>query len=454
MSPLWPKDRAEQREPLDPSALVGEIVAVWGAARSGRAAANLLQKIGAHVVLSDNRPESELDLEGIHPEVEVRGGGNVLAGARWLVPSPGIRPGAKILEGLEGVRLISEIELAAAVAQAPVVAITGTDGKSTTTLMCAAAIRGAGRPVVVAGNIGDPLCDHIHDVGPDGVVVAEVSAFQLWSCGHFRPQVAIITNVAEDHGDYFDHDRSAYALAKARLLWDLEPGDTAILRRDDQVVWSMPNNPGVAQVGFSIHPQAEGWGYAEGQITLDGHPVMPDTAVPAPGVHNVANAQAALAAGLALGLPLDGLIAGLADFEGLPHRLQPVAEIAGVSWFDDSKATNPHAAAVGLRSLPGPIVAVVGGYDKGLDLDLMVQALHAQARAVIYMGPAGQRVAEALGEGLPLYPAEDMTSAVEQAQRLAQPGDQVVLSPGASSFDAYTSYAHRGRDFQRAVKAL
>lgn len=451
----WPRDRAAPRSPLDPHSLNGQPVAIWGAARSGKAAANLLVKLGAKPILSDSRPESALDLSGLDPAVEVHGGGNVLGGAEVLIPSPGIPPSAALFDAHPVARLISEVELACAVAEAPVVAITGTDGKSTTTLMCGAAIEAAGRRTVIAGNIGEPLCDHVLEAGPEGVIVAEISAFQLWSCGHLRPQVAIVTNVAEDHADYFEHDREAYALAKARLLWDQGREDVAILRADDAVVWSMPTAPGVIRVGFSPSPQALGWGFDGGQITLNGEAVMAAADVPVPGAHNVANAQAALAAGQALGLPLEKLAEGIRGFVGLPHRMQRVAEIGGVTWYDDSKATNPHAAAVGLRSVSGPLVAVVGGYDKGLELDLMLAALRDQARAVIYTGPAGARVAAALGEGGPIcYGAESMEAAVRQAAALAQPGEKVLLSPGASSFDAFTSYAHRGEVYQAAVRAL
>ena len=435
------------------SAWRGRRVAVWGAARSGIAAANLLVDLGAEVVLSDSRVEPTA--EGLDARVSLRGGGNVLDGATVLVPSPGIPPHAVALRAARaaGVTLVSEIELAASVARAPIVAITGTDGKSTTTEMVGAAVRAAGRPTVVAGNIGEPLSARVRDVGPEGVVVAEVSAFQLWSCGRFVPAVAIVTNVAEDHAEYFEGDVAAYVAAKARVLADMRAGGTAVLRRDDAVVWRFAPPPGVARVGFGAGPSAAGWGLDGGAITLDGGAVMAAAELPVPGVHNVYNAQAALAAGLALGLPLAPMVAGLKVFRGLPHRLEVVRLRRGVTWYDDSKATNPHAAATGLRAVTAPLVVITGGYDKGLDLAPFAEAA-ARARLVILTGPTADRTEAALGGRAPVSRAASMADAVAQAAARAQAGDAVVLSPAASSFDAYRDYAHRGAVFQAEVAAL
>jgi UDP-N-acetylmuramoylalanine--D-glutamate ligase len=432
----------------------GVRVAVWGAAKSGVAAANLLAELGADVVLSDTR--TTLELDGLDPRVTVRSGGNVLDGARVLVPSPGIPPGAPALAAAvaDGVRLVSEIELAVSVATAPVVAITGTDGKSTTTAMIGAVVAAAGRPVVVAGNIGDPLSAHARDVGADGVVVAEVSAFQLWTCGYFRPRVAVMTNIAEDHADYFANDRAAYVAAKARVFGDQGPGDTAVLRADDATVMAMATPSGVARVPFSPRPLEAGWGFADGWLTRDGERVMAADALPVKGPHNVANALAALASGAALGVPLEAMVEGLRTFRPLPHRLERVAEKRGVLYLDDSKATNPHAAAIGLRSLDAPLVVLAGGYDKGLDQGMFVDELVRRARHVVLVGGTAARTASEIAGRVPTSIAPDMDAAVRLAASIAQPGDTVVLSPASSSFDLYRSYHHRGEVFQAAVRAL
>lgn len=442
--------------PLQPAALAGQRVAVWGAARSGVAAANLLADLGAEVVLSDTREVAALALDGLDGRVALRGGGNVLDGATVLVPSPGIPPHAPALRAAlaTGVRLVSEIELAAAVATAPIVAITGTDGKSTTTEMVGAVVRAAGRPAAVAGNIGTPLSEAARDVGPDGVLVAEVSAFQLWSCGYFRPRVAIVTNVAEDHAEYFEGDVAAYARAKARVLDDQQVGDVAVLRADDAVVAGFVVPAAVRRVWFAPAPMPTGWDCEDGLLRRDGRPVMVAADLPVPGRHNIANALAALAAGDALGLDLPAMVEGLRNFRGLPHRLERVRDRRGVVWYDDSKATNPHAAAHGLRALDRPLVVITGGYDKGLDLAPFADAVLPRARHVVLTGPTAGRTEIALGGRVPTSRAADMAEAVRQAAAVAQPGDAVVLSPAASSFDAYRSYAHRGEVFQREVAAL
>ncbi|MCB9523323.1 MAG: UDP-N-acetylmuramoyl-L-alanine--D-glutamate ligase [Myxococcales bacterium] len=440
-----------------PTDWAGRRVAVWGAARSGVAAANLLVELGAQVVLSDLKPVVEWDVPGLDPRVRCEGGGNTLAGADVLVPSPGLGPVLPVMQqalATPGLTLVSEVELAASVSAAPLVAITGTDGKSTTTLMTGAVLQAGGLPVEVAGNIGTPLSERARHVGADGVLVAEISEFQLWSCGHLRPHVAVITNLADDHADYFGHDPDRLADSVRRVLRDQRDGDVAVVRADDRAVGGWPVNAGVERVGFGPLPADTGWGFRDGWLTLDGAPVVAEAALALKGPHNVANAQAALAVGLAFGVPLAPMLAALADFQGLPHRLQRVRERAGVTWLDDSKATNAHAAAVGLRAVAGPLVVITGGYDKGLDLQGFCDLLATRARHVVLTGPTADRTEGLLAGRVAVSRAGDMAQAVAQAAQAAQPGDSVVLSPAASSFDAYRSYAHRGQVFQAEVKAL
>lgn len=431
----------------------GRRVAVWGAAVSGVAAANLLADLGARVILSDSREDPAVD--GLDPRVELRGGGNVLDGAEVLVPSPGIKPKtpALVRAVADGVRLMGEVELAASVAQAPIVAIGGTDGKSTTTMMIGACVAAAGRPVVVAGNIGDPLSARVRDVGPEGVIVAEISAFQVWSCRRFAPRVAVLTNIAEDHADYFGGDFEIYAESKLRLLHDLEPGATAILRAEDPRVGPAWLPPGVRRVAYAAHPMQRGFGVRGGQLTADDRPLMPADALPVAGRHNHANALAALAAGRALGLPMGPMLAALRAFRGLAHRLEVVRTHRGVVWYDDSKATNPHAAGVGLRSLPGPKVVIAGGFEKGVALDPFLAALDG-VRHLVVTGQTAARLRAEVGDRLPVWVEPDLLAAVHRAAALAEPGDRVVLSPAASSFDAWRSYAARGEAFAAAVRKL
>jgi len=436
----------------------GQRVAVWGAARSGVAAANLLIELGARVTLSDTKPLEQLDRAGLDPRVTLRGGGNTLDDAAFVVPSPGIPPASPLFAqaAARGVTVVSEIELAASVTRAPIVAITGTDGKSTTTEMVGAVVRASQRPVEVAGNIGTPLSERARAVPEDGVLVAEVSAFQLWSCGFFRPRVAIITNVAPDHTDYFGGDYDAYIASKARVLRDMGRGDVAVLRGDDPVVAAFEAPSGVRRVTFGPSPNFD-YGWDGERLLTAGAALMTQAELGVSGRHNVLNALATLAAGDALGLPRDAMIEALQAFRGLPHRMELVRTRRGVRWIDDSKATNPHAARVGLRSLSEPYVAIVGGFDKGLDQGDFESELVQRARAVVVVGPEGstaRRTLDALMGRVEVHACTDLTKAVDVADALARPGDAVVLSPAASSFDLYRDYHHRGQVFQGAVRAL
>jgi UDP-N-acetylmuramoylalanine--D-glutamate ligase len=433
----------------------GRRVAVWGAARSGIAAANLLHELGAEVTLSDPRTEVELDLAELKPSVELVLGSNALQGADLLIPSPGIRPSVPALADarMSGVQIMSEIELAASVARAPIVAITGTDGKSTTTAMVGAVVEGAGRRAIVAGNIGDPFSRRVLDAGAEDVLVIEVSAFQLWSCGSFRPQLAIVTNIAEDHAEYFEHDTQAYIDAKARVLTDMEKGSTAILRYDDPIVRGFCVPVGVVTRWFEPAKRQRDWGLDGHSLTYDGRAVMAANELRVPGHHNVCNALSALAAGHALGLPMKAMVSGLMGFSGLAHRLAHVRVRRGVDWYNDSKATNPHAASAGLRALERRLIVITGGYEKELDLEPFVMAL-GRAKHVIVTGPTAQRTIDAMAGRWPVSKAMSMTDAVAQAAQIADYGDAVILSPAASSFDAYRSYAHRGEIFESAVRSL
>ena len=428
---------------------------MWGAARSGIAAANLLDQLGAEVILSDQASLNSLDLSELSPRVNVETECHVLHDADILIPSPGIKPSTPALveARASGIQLMSEIELAASVAEGPMVAITGTDGKSTTTMMVASVINAGGRRAIVAGNIGTPFSERVLSCGRKDILVIEVSAFQLWSCQFFRPKVAVITNLAEDHLEYFDGDADAYAQSKARLLKDLSHGDTAILRSDDPIVSAMTVPDAAQTVMFGPNIQGLGWSISESSLCRNGRPIFPISEMPVPGRHNQLNALAALAVGEAFGLAGPAMMSGLRVFRGLPHRFQWVRDRAGVRWFNDSKATNPHAAAAGLKGIEAPMVLISGGYEKGLSLAPYIDAA-LRAKHIILSGPTTPRILDALAGRVRTTVVESMAGAVEAAARLSDPGDWVILSPAASSFDAYRSFEHRGQVFQSLVEAL
>jgi UDP-N-acetylmuramoylalanine--D-glutamate ligase len=375
--------------------------------------------------------------------------------ADLVVPSPGV-PESHPVYGLAaraGVALVSEIELAGEAARRlgrTLIAVTGTNGKTTVTTLVAEMLRAAGRDAVAAGNIGRPLLDAVHD-GVD-VVVAEVSSFQLRFTTHFRPRVALLLNVAEDHLDWhpgFD----AYLAAKARIFANQTGGDLVVHNLDDEAVARVAASAPARSVGFSLRPDTVGYRVEDGWLTRpDGSAFLPVAALARAGPHDVANALAAAAAAFDVGVTEPAVAQVLRSFGGLPHRVTPVGQSGGVTFVDDSKATNPHAALAALAGFDF-VVLLVGGRNKGLDLGVLRREA-GRIRAVVAMGEAADEVA-ACFEGLrPVHRAGSMAEAVRLGAALAEPGDTVLLSPACASFDAYTGYAARGDDFAAEVRHL
>ncbi|MDY0060916.1 MAG: UDP-N-acetylmuramoyl-L-alanine--D-glutamate ligase [Myxococcota bacterium] len=450
--------------------LQGKAVAVLGAARSGIAAANLLARAGAQVLLSDRKPEAQLGegLARLHPAVRLVTGRNDLTGAELVVVSPGIPPAAPLWQeiGASGLPVWGEIELGYRAARAPLVAITGTDGKTTTTSLVGAVVEGAGRPSLVLGNIGRPLCDGVETVPPEGVLVVEVSCFQLLHTLAFRPRVAVLLNLAEDHLDYHG-SFAAYVDAKLRVFARQGRGDTAVLSLDDPTIRAQVGRlpPAVSQVGFSSRgPAPGGVGLEEGWLVArqggTEQPLFPRAASPLLGAHNTENLVAAAAAGLALGIAPATVGRALTSFASLPHRLEPAGTLDGVAWINDSKATSPHAALAGLQAMTRPVVLLAGGIDKGLGLEEWADAIVRKCHSVVLTGPLAPRLAQALSArtGAPtavqVRHATTFAEAVGACQAAARPGDVVLLSPGCSSFDMFSCYEERGETFKRLVQEL
>ena len=362
----------------------------------------------------------------------------LVAGATVVVPSPGV-PEAHPVYGLAaaaGVPVLSEIELAAGAARArglPLVAVTGTNGKTTVTTLVAEMLRTAGRRAVAAGNIGRPLIDAVHD--PVDVVVAEVSSFQLRFTERFRPRVAVFLNAAHDHLDWHP-DFDAYVAAKARIFANQAGDDLLVYNRDDPAVTAAARTAPARTIGFG----------------LDQAPLVPPGEMPRHAPHDVANALAASAAALDLGAPAEAVAVVLRTFAGLPHRTTPVGQTRGVTFVDDSKATNPHAALAAISGYES-VVLVAGGRNKGLDLSVLAGAA-GRMRAVVAIGEAAGEVAAAFEGLVPVAKAGSMAEAVRTAAGLARPGDTVLLSPACASFDWYPGYAARGDDFAACVTAL
>ncbi len=432
--------------------------AVFGLGASGVAASNLLVKHGKTVVASDSRSHDELEgrLEALDERVFVRTGHNDLADAEALVVSPGIRPSAEVLADIE-VPIISEIELAWTYSEAPMLAITGTDGKTTTTSLTAHILKESGINTVAAGNIGTPLSEVVSDLGKDDWIVAEISAFQLWPTHQFNPRAAAITNIAADHLDYFD-DFEEYVEAKRTLFKRATVEDVGIFNVEDAVVrtW-IDDYPGrIVTYGASAHEGADESLWTDGisLYSTDGGRFFEMSESSLRGRHNEYNMLAAAALARSAGVSFSDIASALATFRPLPHRVEPCGEVDGVAYYDDSKATNAHAAIAGIQSLDGELVIIAGGVDKGLELEEFGRVLSDRSRAVVLIGEIRERLKEAIPAGTVVLEAESMEQAVELASENAKPGDSVSLSPACSSFDMFESYAHRGDVFQECVAVL
>jgi UDP-N-acetylmuramoylalanine--D-glutamate ligase len=442
---------------------------------SGVAAARALARRGKQVTLSDVREPPNLDALraqlglGVHIVI----GHNDWTDAQVVIASPGMPPSLPIFAQLAAAQIpvVSEVELAFDLAAAPFVAITGTDGKTTTTTLVGSIMEAAGVTHTVAGNIGLPLCEVVEQIPADGLIVAEISAFQLWSTHHFRPVAAAITNIAPDHLDYFP-DMTTYGEAKRRQFAFMGPGDVAVLSAEDARIASWAASMSCEVVWYAVDPtvlpadapsalwEQDGafvgrWrGQDIGVWCRDVH------SLPLQGRHQRMNMLCAAALAMARGVSAQTIAAALAAFKPLAHRMERVCQIGELTFWDDSKATNAHAALAGLRTLPDTrqLVAIVGGVDKGLPLDALASYLAQRARHVVLIGQLVPRMHAALeAAGMPRerrHEASSMEEAVRIAVASLDGAGDVVLSPACSSFDMFKSYAHRGEVFQAAVRAL
>jgi UDP-N-acetylmuramoylalanine--D-glutamate ligase len=383
-----------------------------------------------------------------------------------VVTSPGIPPHAPVMLSARasGAAVISEVELGWRVAVAPIVAVTGTNGKTTVTALIAHLLTGAGIDARACGNIGGTTVLEAAASAPaDSVLVAEVSSFQLALTDRFHPKVAVLLNITPDHLDWHG-DLDTYAADKAKVFANMGSGDTVVIDVDDpgsaaQVGSAQAAGATVVRVSLTrLH--AGGASVVDGVMAVDrpGGPV----ALVAPGElrirgdHNVSNALAAASAALALGAGLEAVRRGLESFEPVEHRLEPVAEVAGVRWVNDSKATNPDAVLKALTAFgETPVIVLLGGRNKHNDFRPLARAVAARVKAAVLFGECLPELREAFrGLPVPVVEAAGLADAVRAAADLAVPGDVVLLSPANASFDEFDSYGHRGREFKRMVSDL
>jgi UDP-N-acetylmuramoylalanine--D-glutamate ligase len=429
-------------------------VVVLGLGGSGMAAATLLQDQGANVLVRDEQATPVL--QGRAQELRVRGltvelGGEIGGAMNFDlgVLSPGLDPVRPLVQNLRaaGVPLRGELEIAFQFCRTPVVAITGTNGKTTTTELIARALQAAGRRTVACGNIGKPFSEAVRDSASLDVMVVEVSSFQLEEIETFRPHVAVYLNFTPDHLDRYP-DLEAYRRAKARIFENQTENDFAVLNA------RLENPPLRARrITFDAYGGAADYTLQNGQLRRRGGALAAMSEMALMGEHNAENILATLATAEALGLPLEPVLQALKSYQPQPHRCEKVAEIEGVLYINDSKGTNIDAVEKALRAMPRPVILIAGGKDKGLDFSPLRNVVKEKVRAVVLIGETRPRIQKAWTGLVPLHEAGTLPEAVETAGQLAKPGDIVLLSPGCSSFDMFSSYAQRGDIFRQSVLA-
>jgi UDP-N-acetylmuramoylalanine--D-glutamate ligase len=431
---------------------------IVGLGATGLSCARFLARSGVEVAVTDSReqPPALAAMQQELPDIALFLGGfdsEAFARAQRIVVSPGVSLQQPLLVDAQrrGVEVIGDIELFARTASAPVVAITGSNGKSTVTTLVGAMARRAGKDVRVGGNLGVPALDLIQEQEPE-LYVLELSSFQLESVSSLRPYAATVLNLSPDHLDRYD-SLTSYAQAKQRVY---RGAAVQVVNRDDPLACALADGSG-AIIGFTLQqPDGQDFGVRvagnASWIAKGGERWMPVAEVRMPGRHNLANALAALALGEAAGLDRSTMLQVLREFQGLPHRAQWVGEYQGVRWFNDSKGTNIGAALAAIQGFDGPLVLIAGGLGKGADFHQLAEGMDDRVKAVVLLGEAAQEIADALAGRFDTVFVSDMNKAVRSAAALAHAGDTVLLSPACASFDMFRDYQHRGEVFMQAVR--
>lgn len=439
-------------------------VLVVGMGASGIAAASFLHRSGANVTVTDqsDEPGSRDDLrQMIHEGVVAELGGHqpqTFESSDLIVISPGVPDQLpELLRAKQnGIPVIGELELASRYIPKPIIAVSGTNGKSTVTMLLGHILKAAGFRIAVGGNIGTPLVSFVPEATVYDGFVVEVSSFQLDTIDAFRPTISIMLNITPDHLDRYD-DFEAYAASKGLMFKNQKEEDVAILNGRDEWVRRISEKIAPQRWFVSAERSEEGGHFHDNRFRYQasGHSGDIDmTRLRLPGGHNRENAAAAILAAVAFGAEPEAIEEALASFKGLPHRIEWVAEYEGVSFYNDSKATNIDAVAKALDAFEMPVVLIMGGRNKGYRFDALKDRIGNHVRCLIALGEAAPEILAQLGPGVMSQQVDTMEAAVKQAFSAARAGDVVLLSPGCASFDMFTSYAHRGEVFCSAVKTL
>ncbi|MDQ6673400.1 MAG: UDP-N-acetylmuramoyl-L-alanine--D-glutamate ligase [Chloroflexota bacterium] len=455
----------------------GRRAMVIGLAREGVDLTRFLSSHGASVLVTDQKPAHELQqalavlggTPGMPADSEKQGDASVavtyrlgghseddLARIDVVYASPGVPPEHQLVQAARkrGIQLSSLVELFFALCPAPIVGVTGSAGKSTTTSLIGDIFTADGREVFVGGNIGRPLLGKLEHMSASSWVIMELSSFQLEPL-RVSPHISLVTNVTPNHLDRHPN-MQAYWAAKGQILAHQAPTDWAVLNADD--AWTLRYRPRGRVLHFSLEGVIEGAYLAGQRLMLLGDPLLDVSEVPLRGRHNLANVLAAMAATHAAAIDRQAMRAAVQAFKGVPHRLQTVADRDGVLFVDDSIATAPERSIAALRAYDEPLVLVAGGRDKHLPMQAWTSLIAKRVKHVVLLGEMSDRIAEALHVADPSYSAisraASMDEAVAHAARVARAGDVVLLSPGGTSYDMYRDFEERGRDFARAVSEL
>ncbi|MDF2634988.1 MAG: UDP-N-acetylmuramoylalanine--D-glutamate ligase [Pelosinus sp.] len=447
----------------------GKKILVLGAGISGISVACVLQNRGAQVTLSDSKSAESLknkDFSAIHECGVVLAlghqGEELLQDIDWIVVSPGISidiPLIKIAK-TKNIKVMSEIEVAYQLCTAPILAITGTNGKTTTTTLIGEMVKTTDRNVVVGGNIGLALSQEVDGVGDNGIVVAEISSFQLEGSISFRPRVAAILNITPDHLDRH-HSLENYIAMKERIFANQTKDDYIVLNYDDITVRQMANKVPSKVFFFSRKEELEsGIFVKDGMIILKWqgktYIVCPVSKIQLKGGHNVENALAACGVAFFAGVTLIAMVQTLFKFTGVEHRIEQVTTINGVTYYNDSKATNPESSIKALEAFDQPIILIAGGRDKNTDLSVFMTLIKEKVKHLILLGEAKKRFEVAATEhGVShIHTVDSLSEAVKLAHQLAEDSQVVLLSPACASYDMFTSYEERGKIFKQLVYQL
>ena len=440
-------------------------IGVLGMARSGMGAALQAADLGGKVFVSDSARAELLvrqtrALEAASIPFEVEGHTERLLECDYLVVSPGIPLDIPILNQArqKGLPIFSEIEFASWLCQGTIVAVTGSNGKTTTTTLLGQVFAAAGIDTQVCGNVGLPFSEVVRKVPEDGIAVVEISTFQLEAIADFQPHVALILNLTPDHLDRHG-TFEAYKKLKYRIGENQAGDDYLILNRDDQTIMGDAPESKARKLYFSAEDNAEADAFVKDGVLktrFNGREqeIIKASDILIPGPHNLQNAAAAACAAIVMGVAPATIAKTLRTFAGVEHRLEKVKNVAGIAFVNDSKATNVDAVCYALRSVDTPLYLIAGGRDKGADFTRIIEFGKDKIRGIVALGEAKEKVFNALGKEFPVQLVGTMEEAVESCFEMAYPGETVLLSPGCASFDMFKDYEHRGRIFKQAVEGL